>query len=213
VIAIHQDHSGAQSYVLTFFPAKVGSLKFSTECQKVWLFGSSSADPDRTPGFRIRSGCHARKEWRRRRWRARSLDLSLSELKSEDTDGVIRREMVSGKCARQPGQPAVPAHPYTVTNMSGRSCNSAYTKGICEQVRPRPRADWDHRLVASEIGAANDGEGLADNGSGWPHLEPQPEARCASRSGMARAYSHRHGNGRWVRVCRDELSVPDHESQ
>src|SRR3984893_2660258 len=28
--------------------------------------------------------------------------------------------------------------------------------------------------------AANDGKGLADNGPGWPHTEPQPEARRAS---------------------------------
>ena len=54
---------------------------------------------------------------------------------------------------------------------------------------------------------------FADNGPGWPHAEPQPEARRASCSGMARPHAHRHGNGRWVRVCRDELSVPDHESQ
>jgi hypothetical protein len=35
--------------------------------------------------------------------------LSLSEIKSEHTDAVIRRESVSGECARQPEQPAVPA--------------------------------------------------------------------------------------------------------
>ena len=35
--------------------------------------------------------------------------------------------------------------------------------------------------------AANDGEGLADNGPGWPHAEAQPEARRASSSGNGAA--------------------------
>src|ERR1700730_17426732 len=61
--------------------------------------------------------------------------------------------------------------------------------------------------------AANDGEGLADNRPGWPGAVPQPEARRASGSGMAWPHAHRHGNGRWVRVCRDELSVPDQDRQ
>ena len=38
--------------------------------------------------------------------------MSLSEIKFEHTDGVIRRELVSGECAPQPERPAVPAHPY-----------------------------------------------------------------------------------------------------
>ena len=42
-----------------------------------------------------------------------SCPLSLSQIKSERTDSVIRRELVSGECARQPEQPAVPAHPYS----------------------------------------------------------------------------------------------------
>src|SRR3984893_3665542 len=61
--------------------------------------------------------------------------------------------------------------------------------------------------------AANDGEGLADNGPRWPGAEPQPEARCASGSGMAWPHAHRHGNGRWVRVCRGELFVADQDRQ
>ena len=61
--------------------------------------------------------------------------------------------------------------------------------------------------------AANDGEGLADNGPRWSDAEPQPEARRASCSGMARPYAHRHGHGRWVRVCRDALSVADQDRQ
>ena len=38
--------------------------------------------------------------------------MSLSEIKFEHIDGVIRRELVSGECAPQPERPAVPAHPY-----------------------------------------------------------------------------------------------------
>ena len=54
---------------------------------------------------------------------------------------------------------------------------------------------------------------LLVNGPGWPHTEPQPEARRASGSGMARPYAHRHDNGGWGRVCRDELSIPDQDRQ
>ena len=38
--------------------------------------------------------------------RRQSSLLSLSEIKSEHADGVIRREFVSGECAWQPEQPA-----------------------------------------------------------------------------------------------------------
>src|ERR1700730_14653130 len=61
--------------------------------------------------------------------------------------------------------------------------------------------------------AANDGKGLADNRPGWPSALPQPEARRASGSGMARPHAQRHGNGRRGRVCRDELSVADQDRQ
>ena len=48
-------------------------------------------------------------------------DLSLSEIKFEHTDAVMRRELVSGERARQPKQPAVPAHTYSEIDVSGRS--------------------------------------------------------------------------------------------
>ena len=54
---------------------------------------------------------------------------------------------------------------------------------------------------------------LRTTGRVGPDAEPQPEARRASCSRMAWPYSHRHGDGRWVRVCRDELSVPDQDRQ
>ena len=56
--------------------------------------------------------------------------------------------------------------------------------------------------------AANDGEGLADDRPGWPHAEPQPEARRASRSRMAWPHSYRHGDGRRVRVRRGQAIRP-----
>jgi hypothetical protein len=37
--------------------------------------------------------------------------LSLSEIKSDHADGVIRREFVSEECTWQPEHPVVPAHP------------------------------------------------------------------------------------------------------
>ena len=59
-----------------------------------------------------------------------SIDLvSLSEIKTEHSDGVIRRELVSGECARRPEQPAAAAHPCSEINVSVRYCNSAYKKG------------------------------------------------------------------------------------
>ncbi len=61
--------------------------------------------------------------------------------------------------------------------------------------------------------AANDGKGLANNGTGWPHTERRPEARRASRSRMARPHAHRHSHGRRVRICRGKLFIPDHNRQ
>ena len=48
---------------------------------------------------------------------------------------------------------------------------------------------------------------------GFVRRRVQPETRRASGSGMARPDSHRHYHGRWVRVCRVELSVPDQDRQ
>jgi hypothetical protein len=55
--------------------------------------------------------------------------LSLSEIKSEHSDDVIRRELVSGECARRLEQPAAAAHPCSEINVSARHCNSACKKG------------------------------------------------------------------------------------
>jgi NnrU protein len=59
-------------------------------------------------------------------------DLSLSEIKFEHTDGVIRRELVSGKCARWPEQPTVQAHPYPKVDVFGRCCKT--DRGRCSSV-------------------------------------------------------------------------------
>ena len=55
--------------------------------------------------------------------------LSLSEIKSEHSDGVIRREWVSGECARRPEQNAEAVHPCSEINVSVRCCNSPCKKG------------------------------------------------------------------------------------
>jgi hypothetical protein len=74
--------------------------------------------PDRYPR-RLASAGHHRHSRRAARSRCPSAcradnspygSLSLSEIKSEHTDGVIRRELESEECARWPEQPAVPAH-------------------------------------------------------------------------------------------------------
>src|SRR5208282_6403346 len=52
-----------------------------------------------------------------------------SEIKSEHSDGVIRRELASGECARQPEQAAAAVHPCSETSVSVRCCNNAYKKG------------------------------------------------------------------------------------
>ena len=54
---------------------------------------------------------------------------------------------------------------------------------------------------------------LRTTGRVGPDAEPQPEARRASGSGMARPDAHRHDNGRRVRVWRKELSVAHHNRQ
>src|SRR5947209_6026519 len=69
----------------------------------------------------------------------------------------------------------------------------------CARLQTSGNRAWRARQ-GDPVKAANDGEGLADNGPGWPHAEPQPEARRASGSGMARPHAHRHGNGGGVRV-------------
>ena len=44
-----------------------------------------------------------------------------------------------------------------------------------------------------------------------PSLSLKPGARLVRE--WARPDSHHHGHGGWVRVCRDELSVPDQDRQ
>jgi hypothetical protein len=46
--------------------------------------------------------------------------LSLSEIKSEHSDGVIRRELVSGECARRLEQPAAAAHGLVAAMLASR---------------------------------------------------------------------------------------------
>ena len=55
--------------------------------------------------------------------------LSMSEIKSEHSDGVIRRELESEECARWPEQPVGPAHPCSGKGVFSRRCNRPYKKG------------------------------------------------------------------------------------
>ena len=55
--------------------------------------------------------------------------LSLSEIKSEHSDGVIRRELESEECVRWPEQPAAAAHPCSGKGVFSRCCNRPYKKG------------------------------------------------------------------------------------
>jgi len=55
--------------------------------------------------------------------------LSLSEIKSEHSDGVIRRELESEECARRPEEPVGPAHPWSGKGVFSRCCNRPYKKG------------------------------------------------------------------------------------
>jgi hypothetical protein len=55
--------------------------------------------------------------------------LSLSEIKSEHSDGVIRRELESEECARWPEQPVGPAHPCSGKGVFAHRCNRPYKKG------------------------------------------------------------------------------------
>jgi hypothetical protein len=54
--------------------------------------------------------------------------LSLSEIKSERTDGVIRRELVLEECARMPEQPVISVHPYSGKGVFSRHCNTPLYK-------------------------------------------------------------------------------------
>jgi len=51
-------------------------------------------------------------------WPHYHVRLSLSEIKSEHSDGVIRRELVSGECALRTEQPVALAHPCSERDVS-----------------------------------------------------------------------------------------------
>ena len=56
------------------------------------------------------------------------VNLSLSEIKSEHSDDVIRRELGSD-CVRWPEQPVAAAHPCSRKGVFSRCCNRPYKKG------------------------------------------------------------------------------------
>jgi transposase len=70
-----------------------------------------------------------------RKWLA-AHPLSLSEIKSERTDGVVRRELASTECVRQPGRPEISAHPCSEIDVCARRCNrSCKTRSMWRRCR------------------------------------------------------------------------------
>src|SRR2546430_16982508 len=51
--------------------------------------------------------------------------LSLSEIRSEHIDGVIRQELASTEFAQRPEQLVVSGHPCSAPDVSERRCNTA----------------------------------------------------------------------------------------
>ena len=101
--------------------------------------------------------------------------LSLSEIKSEHSDGVIRRAWVSGECARRPEQSAAAAHPYSERDVSARCCNTAYKKGAhgAGAARQRRQHGQDIPAGSSQSAVPHDhsamatGTQLAGHGCPW----------------------------------------------
>jgi hypothetical protein len=71
--------------------------------------------------------------------------LSLSEIKSEHSGGVIRRELAPAECAQQPERPVALAHLCSETSVCERHYNTAYKRGEhgAGVVRRRRRHDQD----------------------------------------------------------------------
>ncbi len=84
-------------------------------------FGLIAADAEQRFKYHRTTYCSIRVQCQR--------PVSLSEIKSEHSDGVIRRAWESGECARRPEQSAAAAHPYSERDVSARCYNSAYKKG------------------------------------------------------------------------------------
>jgi len=58
-------------------------------------------------------------------WKIIKLDLvSLSEIRSEHTDGEVRRELASAKCVRQPARFSESARPCSEIGGCARRCNT-----------------------------------------------------------------------------------------
>src|SRR5213080_3062870 len=78
--------------------------------------------------------------------------LSLSEIRSEHIDGVIRQELASTEFAQRPEQLVVPGHPCSAPDVSERRCNTASLRdpsagcppyaGYASPAAPLPSAAW-----------------------------------------------------------------------
>jgi hypothetical protein len=102
--------------------------------------------------------------------------LSLSEIRSEHTDGVIRRELESEQCTRWPEQRVAPAHPCSGKGVFSRHCNMPYKKGVggADAARRRRRhgqgipAGLSQSAVPYVHSAMASGAQLAGHEFPWP---------------------------------------------
>jgi hypothetical protein len=82
------------------------------------------------------------------------MGLSVSEIKSERTDGVIRRELVSEESARRPEQPVISVHPCSGKGVFSRHCKTPYTKGAFGAGAARQRRRCDQGIPAGSSQSA-----------------------------------------------------------
>ena len=100
--------------------------------------------------------------------------VSLSEIRSEHSDSVIRRELESEGCVRWPEQPAAAAHPCSEINVSVRCCNRPYRPykkggGDAGVVRRRRRQDIP-------VGSS---QSIVPYAAIWPHPLGARGRKCA----------------------------------
>jgi len=86
------------------------------------------------------------------------MGLSVSEIKSERTDGVIRRELVSEESARRPEQPVISMHPCSGKGVFSPAGSSQSAVPYVSILPWRLGRNW---LVTNAHGAKPPGENLA----------------------------------------------------
>ncbi len=71
--------------------------------------------------------------------------MSLSEIKSDHGDGVVRRELASAESVRRPEQPAAPPHPRSKIDARQRRCAPG------SHHDPKIFGRYDARIVGGQI--------------------------------------------------------------